>query len=335
MTRLIVAGNGFDLAHGIPSSYFAFRDHLIETNESLYQILTSLGGEDIWCDFENNLAHIDLMSLTTNLIESTGLADRSIERFRAQTRVTFEGHSVASGLREVSQKISDELHEELKSWILSIDIAHDKAPKLAKFLPDDYFVSFNYTSTVEDGYEIDSGKILYVHNKASDNRLGFYYEPIHNYQLRHQHNAGHRIIFGHGFIGHHPECTTHLPTDSDGGRNPDEERIHEAYADACSVYSNTYKNTEEHIANLKQFLGGIGEISEVAILGHSLSHVDINYFTEIAARVGQYAKYKITYFGEENMATIKERAAVFAKSEQYIEYIDASRQNHLIHLNPP
>ena len=54
---LYIIGNGFDLMHGVKSSYYAFRDSLGKQN-SLRNILENyLTPEDIWADFENALAH--------------------------------------------------------------------------------------------------------------------------------------------------------------------------------------------------------------------------------------------------------------------------------------
>lgn len=57
---LYIIGNGFDLMHGVKSSYYAFRDSLGKQN-SLRKILESyLTPEDIWAYFENALAHFDI-----------------------------------------------------------------------------------------------------------------------------------------------------------------------------------------------------------------------------------------------------------------------------------
>lgn len=43
MDRLFIIGNGFDLAHGIPSAYKNFRDYLIDESE----LLKTLPDEDL------------------------------------------------------------------------------------------------------------------------------------------------------------------------------------------------------------------------------------------------------------------------------------------------
>ena len=63
-----IIGNGFDLMHGVKSSYYAFRDSLGKQN-SLRNILESyLTPEDIWADFENALAHFDISSMGSQFL---------------------------------------------------------------------------------------------------------------------------------------------------------------------------------------------------------------------------------------------------------------------------
>lgn len=57
-TSLFIIGNGFDLMHGIPSSYYNFRDSLGNNSRVKYHLETSIHIEDIWEDFENNLAYL-------------------------------------------------------------------------------------------------------------------------------------------------------------------------------------------------------------------------------------------------------------------------------------
>jgi len=312
MVSLVVVGNGFDLAHGMPSSYFAFRDHLMNKNEDLHEILTKLGGENIWEDFESNLAHMDIQELTKELIDSTGLPEKTLSEFRSQTKSSFAGHSIRSTLERVGSKISDELHGELKEWILSIDTLHiGHTEQIAKFHPDDYFVSFNYTSTIERIYNIDPNRILYIHNKAAEDWVSFGFKFIQNDELLDYIRHGSRLIFGHGFQGLHPDFSFNLPTDWDGGQNPDEGLIREAYEHACSIYSSTYKNTENSIISLKTLLDEIGRLDQVVIIGHSMSNVDIDYFNVIATRADNDTTYKITHFGLQNKKTSRGKGLEF------------------------
>ena len=56
---LYVLGNGFDLMHGVRSSYYAFRDSLGKRSDLRWNLETFLTPEDIWADFEEALGHFD------------------------------------------------------------------------------------------------------------------------------------------------------------------------------------------------------------------------------------------------------------------------------------
>lgn len=59
MMQLCIIGNGFDLAHGVPSSYYKFRDYVKANDFELFKTLECyIDIEDFWGDFENNLSRL-------------------------------------------------------------------------------------------------------------------------------------------------------------------------------------------------------------------------------------------------------------------------------------
>lgn len=70
---LYIIGNGFDLMHRVPSSYYNFRDSLGKNNSLRYSLETALTAEDIWADFENALGTLNL-----NLMGSRNIIDQSL-----------------------------------------------------------------------------------------------------------------------------------------------------------------------------------------------------------------------------------------------------------------
>ena len=53
-------GNGFDLAHGVPSSYSKFRDWLGRHSELRENLETYIRNDALWWNFEEALADLDL-----------------------------------------------------------------------------------------------------------------------------------------------------------------------------------------------------------------------------------------------------------------------------------
>ena len=58
---LFIIGNGFDLMHGVPSSYYNFRDSLGKHSALRETLETNLTPTDLWADFEDSLAHINIV----------------------------------------------------------------------------------------------------------------------------------------------------------------------------------------------------------------------------------------------------------------------------------
>jgi len=61
-TKLFVVGNGFDMYHGIASSYLRFRDYVRQTNVDVYEALEKylyLHDDYEWNQFEKNMANLD------------------------------------------------------------------------------------------------------------------------------------------------------------------------------------------------------------------------------------------------------------------------------------
>lgn len=57
-TTLFIIGNGFDIMHGVPSSYYSFRDSMGRHNELREMLEMYIRKEDLWADFEECLAYL-------------------------------------------------------------------------------------------------------------------------------------------------------------------------------------------------------------------------------------------------------------------------------------
>lgn len=73
---LYLIGNGFDLMHRVPSSYYNFRDSLGKKNSLRNDLETVLTAEDIWADFENALGTLNL-----DLMGSRDIIDMWLDNF--------------------------------------------------------------------------------------------------------------------------------------------------------------------------------------------------------------------------------------------------------------
>lgn len=163
--QLIIVGNGFDVNHGIPSSYAHFKTWLSNNNKDLYDFLEryiDVAG-DWWNDFERSLSEIDV----PKLIRETPLVKRPID---PRIPPNFS-HPASWRLDSVREAISLKFTE----WVKTLDGV--KIMKRIELPEACLYISFNYTDTLERVYGIKENRIVYIHGKAS---------------------RGDELIYGHG-----------------------------------------------------------------------------------------------------------------------------------------
>lgn len=259
MGRLIIVGNGFDIAHGLPTRYSNFREYLIrKRHKKFYTALEKyIPPEELWAEFEEALGTLDDELLQDD--NRCYLLSYGDENWRDSAHHDFQY------MTEQELSFSHQIPSYMREWINSVNTT--VSPKLSTCIinNDSRFLSFNYTNTLETVYHIFPDNILYIHGNA----------------LRDQDKD---II-----VGHH-DCTTFE-------ENPpifkskaewetycaglDDIRVREAKEIIKSYFRNTYKDTDTIIRKNATFFNSLTGISEIYVLGHSLSMIDFNYFAEI------------------------------------------------------
>lgn len=160
--QLFVVGNGFDLAHGLPTRFDPNFKKIAENYETynfweLYQSQEN----DIWSDFENLLGRPDFNMLEEifNGYEPNYLSDRESDRDGIITQVDLNGN-LQGALYEFANKAENHLRN-----IQANDF-------IAKTLDlDGYYISFNYTHTLEEIYDIPREQILHIHGEVGKDNL--------------------------------------------------------------------------------------------------------------------------------------------------------------------
>lgn len=85
MKNLYIIGNGFDLHHDIKSSYGHFSNWLRENDNTVYQEMINLYGEEIvngdwWNDFESNLGYLNFREIIEHHSWHNQPSDEDIEK---------------------------------------------------------------------------------------------------------------------------------------------------------------------------------------------------------------------------------------------------------------
>lgn len=248
-TKLYVIGNGFDLWHGIPSSYAQFKEYVRRHNRDLFDAVDMyLPADEDWNDLESALADVDVDSIIDDL-------GHFMPAYSAEDWSDSGHHDFQYEVDQVVQRLSTELRARFGEWIRTLMIPMPgTATKLLKGIDvDATFLTFNYTSTLEDLYAVPDAHVLHIHGesrqKDSDLILGHAWNPVQRRSLNDRPDIA--------------EIDT---------------RLMEAHGILDDYFSRTFKPSEQLIREHQVFFDQLGVIETVHVLGHSLSDVDLPYF---------------------------------------------------------
>lgn len=254
---LYVIGNGFDLWHGIPSSYSSFREYVRLCDHDVFDAVESyLPAGEAWSDLEAAFAEIDVDHVIGSLAHFMG-------SYGDDDWSDSGHHDFQYEVERVVERLSRELRSHFGKWIRQLPIpTATTARRRLRFLDADaIFLTFNYTKTLRDIYGLADVNVLHIHGNADlpDSEL----------------------ILGHAW---HPENRRSL------NDRPDIEeidvRLAEAHDTLDDYFSRTFKPSAEIIQAHGAFFSRISDVKEVFVLGHSLSHVDDPYFEAMLAVPG-------------------------------------------------
>lgn len=269
---LFIIGNGFDLAHGLHSKYSDFAKYCKKYYKCLYELLplefpklltdSSTNSPELWANFE----------------EALGAPD--IEYVKNHKNVDKGELNVA--LRDWVNELKDKINE-----IQPMDCIK----KTIQTYPEAYYISFNYTDTLELLYKVKSKNILHIHGYISrkdvDASAAF---------------AGY--LYGH---------------------NLNDEEISKMF----NAVSNENYNIIEHIRHFRKTVDAVHapdsvleaflqplSIDNIVVIGHSLGVMDQDYFKEINKSFPK-AKWHISYHENNQCISSVERIGLNPSNVSY------------------
>ncbi len=178
-TTLYIIGNGFDLHHGLPTSYQDFHQWLrdmkyndfIAKMEELFP-LESKGEKMLWYDFETALGEYDIDEIytkytpdytTRNIKDAELFAKRAIEPTISVIKLRF------------------------LEWSQSINLNEYKATPIIELPRNSLYMTFNYTLTLENLYHLPANQILHIHKSVEDKEVIVGNDILKNrWQLEHK-----------------------------------------------------------------------------------------------------------------------------------------------------
>jgi len=281
---LYIIGNGFDLHHGLMTSYRSFSIWLQTKNRRLYDKLNELCMVDfLWKDFESALPYVDRdyflgmgeILLPQGWTEDDGYA----ELFMAQDYV-----------REEAEMLWKDIKRWFGKWVQSICWREEYNKK--KLMLDDKarFITFNYTPFLETQYGISAENILYIHGKRADTK----HPPI----------IGHdgRDTFDEWYNTASNRSRRHYK-----GKHSMLPEVEMMTGSVEEFFSLSEKPVERILFENKEFIEDLYDVKHIYVLGHSLGNVDLPYFRAIN-NINDYPKelhWYVSYYSKSEKLSLE------------------------------
>ena len=256
-TTLLVLGNGFDLMHGVKSSYYHFRDSMGKSNALRQTLEEYLNAKDVWWDFEHALSRIDVKRMA-----NSAAVEASMDFFDGYDPYESASGFFAAidGVSEPMDIICSELPKRFKQWVNTLTWGTDDLP-LKSMIGNPYVLCFNYTEFIETEYGVSHDRVCYIHGNRR--------------------NRKDELILGH-LDGASDEMYDFKDIKAPGGENA---LIELAQEYAIGKIIDCDQSLAKHCGNIieknKSFFDRLEGITDIIVVGHSLADVDREYFQEI------------------------------------------------------
>ena len=158
MKNLYLIGNGFDKHHDIPSGYWDFHEWLMNNDSELVDQIDELYdyNGDLWGNFEVELGSLDVVEKATEIYQ-----EHTTDPMSDHYERTFHEGAIVAG--DIIGEIYNKILEKFPYWIKQLPAAN--ASKQIVLQDNSFFITFNYTDTLIDLYEIPDAKILEFNRK--------------------------------------------------------------------------------------------------------------------------------------------------------------------------
>lgn len=269
MSTLYVLGNGFDLSHGLPTNYDPDLKKLAIQGERFCGAWEGYSiNADLWSAVEEQLAHPDVDLILNHL--GSYAPDHSSDRESDRDGIIHEAEQLLEFPLERFAELADE----------KLDTTEPVVKFANLFREDDYYLTFNYTHTLEYLYEIPSSHILHLHGEVGVSPLIIGYEP----------GALARIA----------------PLDEYDGEENYEHYRSTAYG-AVKRRLAEFEKVYQHEA-LNEFMHNISPApDQIVVIGHSLGSVDNTYFRSLVKRFPE-ARWTVCAHKASNLDTMRAAA---------------------------
>ena len=271
--HLYIIGNGFDIHHFRKTSYEDFYKWANENyNNVIVGIEEKVGTLDAewWCDFEKNLANINAYEVSQIIASENvpNLLDDHVDRQWNDAQVYTE---------QLFEEVYNDIKMIFKEWVLNGIKPTNLNRLISLDKKESFFLTFNYTDTLEKSYHVPSSQILHVHGSIYDDKF----------------------IIGHGKSieeitkeNEYNDCPSvnkgPIEYDEDLYEYEDEGlELHEKLAldAAISGIASQRKPVLDIIKENNDRFNSFNEVTDIHIYGFSFSDIDLPYLDKIVGIV--------------------------------------------------
>lgn len=309
MKTLYLIGNGFDRAHCLPTNYVDFRNYLEKNHEDfltrfeeMYGVLTydeldwksSEEGKEkweksveknLWSTFEEEIGHPD----EDSMYAEADAMDGTLREFGIKDTLDYHWKERYGFVSQLQRYVLE--------WVETIDTSNVK-PRKSELIGNntDYFLSFNYTDTLERVYGIKN--VLHIHGAV-------------------------------------PSCSDVAPIMGHGNQRMIREnlqRAKECMQDGVELYASIYqaiaefgqslyKNYNEIIEKNSGFFDRLQDVDKVVCVGISFGDVDIPYLVKIMDAVSPQTQWTGYYFNDTAKARLESVFGIIGISHKFETFI--------------
>ncbi len=271
MKRLYVIGNGFDLHHNLPTGLNNFRNYMKFNHPLEYQNLEYFFHRYDTHIGENNWNELETMLICTTELDSM-LEDAIESSEKDMDRASFWNDIQYNVMR--TERDLKLMKENLDNWIASINISAYKPKGYIHFESDDIFLTFNYTDTLQQLYDVLNAQVVHIHGSNSKEK-----------------------VLGHNEKYHELRLNNITQEDFDNGIEEDW-RIEEAKETLNHIPILFYKNSESIIKKNRAFFNKVSSCDEIVFMGWSLGLQDEVYMDEILSQIKSGSIIDVVYFND-------------------------------------
>ncbi|MBO1265081.1 bacteriophage abortive infection AbiH family protein [Proteiniclasticum sp. SCR006] len=319
-TSLFIIGNGFDIMHGVKSSYYNFRDSIGRKNILRFTLENYIRQEDVWGNFEDGLAYLDremMLGTLDDWLDDFDVPDEDDDDFSAADY--FAAQDIATSQIYI---LTQELPKRFRKWISTLKPLSLSKPVDNIIKMDARYINFNYTEFLETIYGVPQENILYIHGDRRDKKnqlvLGHGHDIEEVFEEWYQANKNRkefqpRLLEKDRRYDHNdnPVYLGYFLKDETKGNWKSQMRydaINNTVGLIEDYYENSAKKTSEVIIKNKSYFKSLEGIKNIVVIGHSLSKVDYPYFKEIIKYNTSSAdlKWFISWYSSDGLRKITE-----------------------------